>query len=348
MHITPFELNRLFSWFWGIVHGASKVAFDALQVNAIAAALGITQDLLTIALAVYGLLLMFGLVQAPVSNLVSLGLRGAVVATVLTAGAYNYWIRDLITVALPRFWGQVASLGAVDGLSVAAPWDALFNQANAAGWDVMRAVDSWWLKLLVAAYFVVAFVAIGCGFGIWMEGAFMAAFYVAIGPLLFPLVFFKATRPIFTAWAGVTASATVLQLLALTLAGVLVRAETAMLGAITSGAFGDAVARIAALLACALIFGLCARWSLKMPAVAAQLCGGIYWHPAPLIGAAYGAVSSALAAPVTAPLAAATGGAGRAADAAREKLRETGRSFLGSSSPPPGPSVSRSLARAES
>ena len=349
MHITPFDLSRLFSWFWGIVYGASKTAFDGIQVNALAATLGITQDLLTIALGIYGLMLMLGLVQAPVANLVSLGLRGAVVFTFLAASTWNYWVRDLVTVAVPAHWAQVVSFGAADGTGPASPFDTLFNQANAAGWDVMRAVDSWWLKALVILYFVVAFVAIGCGFGIWAEGALMAAFYVAVGPLTLPCAFFKATRPIFTAWCGITASAVVLQLLALAVAGVLVRAETAMLAAITSGAFGDAVSRVAALCACALIFFLCARWSLKMPAAAAQLCGGIYWHPAPLIGAAYDAVGKMLAAPVAVPADAAKQLAGGASRAAVGAAREQARRLLPSASPstPPGPSISRSPAAVE-
>lgn len=349
MHVTPFDMSRLFSWFWGIVMGAMRPAFDAIQVNAIAAAAGISEDMLKVALGIYGIMLMLGLAQAPVSNLVSLGLRGAVLATVLTASFYNYWVRDLVTSALPQLWGQISSFGTAGGLGPAAPFDALFNQANAAGWDVYRRLPEWtFLKLFVFAYFGVALVAIGCGFMIWAEGAFCAALYVAIGPIILPLVLFKATRPIFTAWVGITASAALLQLLALTVASVLVLAMRGMLAAITSGIFGDATAVVAALMASALIFFLCARWSLKMPAVAAQLCGGVHWHPAPLVSAAYGAIMSAFTAPVTLPLQAAKMGAGAALGGVAGIAATQAGKLLSGPSNPPGPSLSRSRAPASS
>lgn len=337
MHITPFDMAHLFSWFWGIVSGTLKPAFDAIQVNALAQAAGLTTNMLAIALGIYGLLLMLGLVQAPVSNLVSLGLRGAVVAAVLTTSTYNYWIRDLVNVALPHLWGQITSLGALDTTSTAGPWDALFNQASAAGWEMLRTTDSWSLKACILIYFVFAYGSIGCGFGIWAEGAFMAAIYVAIGPLMFPLVFFRATRPIFAAWVGVTASSVVLQLLAITVAGVLVRAGTLMLGAVSSGIFGDATAKVAALGACALIFCLCARYSLRLPAAAAQLCGGIYWQPAPLINATYSALMGAAKAPFAIPAQAAADGARAAAGAVGNQARR----MLPAPASPPGPSLSR-------
>ncbi len=340
MHVTPFEIQRLFSWFTGFLDAGLKPAMAAIQINALLLANEQAPILLQIALAAAALFALLGWSSAPVGGYVAVALKGGIVAAVLTASFWNDVVRDFVTVALPAAWTKVVSFGSTD-TGPAAPFDAIFNQTVAAGLDVWRRLWPSPLIVWVVFFFLTALAAIGCGYAVWLAGYFSARMYVSIGPIFVVLGMFTATRPIFLAWIGVLASAVVLQLLAVTLASVLVGSMRAMLGALTSGVFGGPQAQVVGFIGAAVIFALCAWKAYQLPGVASALCGGVYWHPGAIVNATYGAIGKGasnllgMAGPIVAE------GGKRAADKVRERLRH-GDSRPGPSiSPSPGPSLSR-------
>ncbi len=160
----------------------------------------------------------------------------------------------------------------------------------------------------------------------------MATVYVALGPIFISLALFAPTRPIFSAFVGALISTVVLQGLALALASLLVGAEGAMANAVLVSAPTETYGRVGMLFGACMVFSLAGWFALRLPAVAASLCGGVHFAPTALVAMTYGSIQNGASAAIN------TAGnyAGQGVQAARRGLSGP------SSIPPAGPSLSRS------
>jgi hypothetical protein len=279
----------LFSTITSMLDGPLNAALNAILGRGVAYVGTFIIGLCGFAIAIHALAIATGHSQARARLMLTL-FQVIVVVALTSQPLYSQYVRSLILVALPTDLSQLA--GSTPA-TVAHAFDVVWNDALSAGWHVWQKLGTldFGRQLLLGLYFVMAIAAVVCGYGIWLLAHFAAIVYVALGVVLVPTLLFGITRPIFTAWLGVTLSCVVLQALAIIVSSMVVAVESTILSQIANDA-SDAQMSTGMLLCACVIFALAAWMMLKLPSAAAAICGGIHWSPQPITAATYGAVGA--------------------------------------------------------
>lgn len=338
---ASFDPTKPLGSFTALIDAGLLAAGDAVMLRALTEVGAWVQAFGTIALVLVALGISRGLTGASAAGYGAMVLKLGFVVAILSAGAYTYWVRDAVLIAMPATISNLVGTGS--NVTGAGAYDLLLRQAFVFGLTIWRDLSMLNpLKLLVGLFWIIAGAAIVCGYGIWLLGHFMAVVYVSMGGFFIALALFGPTRGITGAWLGATLSAVVLQALSVLLSTLLVSAQTGILSVAVGNTGNDPYTRIGVLFGAAAIFGLCGWFAKRLPDVAARLCGGIHFTPYGVVGATYGAVSRAAARGGRAAL---SFGAGQV-----RALQQTVQRRPASPAPltPPGPSVSRTPAGATS
>jgi hypothetical protein len=281
---------HIFSSLTAMLDGPFNVALDAILGRGVAWVGTFIIALCGFAIAIHAFAIATGHSQARARLMLTL-FQVIVVVALTSQPLYSAYVRNLILVALPNDLSQLA--GSTPAATAHA-FDVVWNVSLDAGWHVWEKVGrlEFGRQLLVGLYFIMAIAAVVCGYGIWLLAHFAAIIYIALGVVLVPTLLFGITRPIFTAWLGVTASCVVLQALAIIAASVVSTVEATILAQVANDTASDVQMQTGMLLCACIVFLLAAWMMLKLPSAAAHICGGIHWTPQAITAATYGAIGA--------------------------------------------------------
>ncbi|HYH37635.1 MAG TPA: type IV secretion system protein [Azospirillum sp.] len=250
---------------------------------------------LVLYIALTGLLILRGEVSKAGAVLFGRILRMILVVWVITGtGIYQHTVHDLFFTTLPNaLTNALTSSGAVRVVS-ADSFDQVWLRAWRAGLEVWRTLG--WSdiaeKAVVVLFWAVAILSTGFCFAIWLISRVILALYIALGPLLVPLVLFAATRAIFERWIGSLISCVILQVTTVVLLFIVLAVEQRVVGTVASMGSVDPMGMLQVLLAGIIFFAVAAYVAFQLPAFAASLSGGLAFHTGALARATRSAVGS--------------------------------------------------------
>lgn len=250
---------------------------------------------LVLYIALTGLLIVRGEVSETGTILFGRILRMILVVWVVTgAGVYQRTVHDLFFSMLPNgLANALTSSGSVSVIS-AGSFDQVWLKAWRGGLEVWRTLG--WSdiaeKAVVVLFWAVAILSTGFCFAIWLISRVILALYIALGPLLVPLVLFAATRAIFERWIGSLISCVILQVTTVVLLYIVLGVEQQVVGRIGIMGSVDPMGMLQVLLAGMIFFAVAAYVAFQLPAFAASLSGGLAFHTGALARATRGAVGS--------------------------------------------------------
>lgn len=283
-------------------------------------------------IALTGLLIVRGHHQEATHSLISRMLSLAIVVWIVTsAGAYQQWIYDLFFTVLPRDLGT-ALTGGGTGTVAASDFDKVWLKSWGAGLEVWKTLswDDIAEKLVVVLFWGAGILSTGFAFAIWLVSRVILALYVAIGPLLVPLVLFPATRSLFERWIGSMITCILLQISTLVLLFIVLGVEVQVAGSVVALGTSDPLPMIQVLLAGIIFFAVAAYVALQLPAFASSIGGGMHFHVGAIARAGLSAVTGAGRAYGGASRVAATGAqaTGRAATGIVRTIRQSAGNSL--------------------
>jgi type IV secretion system protein VirB6 len=250
---------------------------------------------LVLYIALTGALIIRGETNETGAPLLGRILKMSLVVWIITgAGAYQQYVYDFFFTTLPSgLSNALTSSGSINVIS-ANSFDQVWLKAWRAGLEVWRTLR--WNdiaeKAVVALFWFVAILSTSFCFAIWLISRVILALYIAIGPLLIPLVLFPATRAVFERWIGSLISCVILQVTTIVLLYIVLAVEQEVVGTVASMGSVDPMVMIQVLFAGIIFFAVSAYVGFQLPSLASSLSGGLAFHTGALARAALGAVGS--------------------------------------------------------
>ena len=244
-------------------------------------------------IALTGILIIRGYHQEATHSLISRMLKLAIVVFMVTsAGAYQQWVYDFFFVVMPHDLATAVT-GAGAGVVDASSFDLVWLRAWRAGLEVWKTLTwhDFAEKLVIIVFWAAGIISTGFGFAIWLVSRVILALYVAIGPLLIPLVLFPATRSLFERWIGSMISCIILQIATLVLLFIILEVERSVVSSVASLHSSDPMEMIQILLAGIIFFAVAGYVALQLPAFASSIGGGMHFHVGAIARAGLSAVS---------------------------------------------------------
>ncbi|VVT11769.1 conserved membrane hypothetical protein [Sphingomonas aurantiaca] len=240
---------------------------------------------LKIALVLYvaltGFLIARGEAPAPMSVLLPRMLKMGIIVWLLTgSGIYQQWVYNFFFLTLPDSLKDALTSSPGMGAVSANSFDDGWIKAWRAGLEVWKkltwhdfgpqfAVILFWLAAIISNVFC---------FAIWLISRVTLAIYIALGPLLIPLVLFPATRGIFERWIGALISCVILQITTIVLLYIILLTEQIVVGTVATKAATSDIEGIQVLLSGIIFFAVAAFVALQLPGLASSLSGGLTFH----------------------------------------------------------------------
>lgn len=240
---------------------------------------------LKIALVLYvaltGLLLVRGETTEPGSLIMGRVLKAALVVWLLTgSGIFQQYVYDFFFTTLPSGLSNALTSSGAAGAVSANSFDNGWIKAWRAGVEVWMKL-SWkdfGPQLAVLLFWMAAIIANTFCFTIWLLSRVFLALYIALGPLLVPLVLFPATRALFERWIGALISCVVLQITTIVLLYIILLTEQQVVGTVATVTAASSVEGIQVLLSGIIFFAVAAFVAVQLPGVASSLSGGLTFH----------------------------------------------------------------------
>ncbi|UZO95027.1 Channel protein VirB6 (plasmid) [Roseomonas mucosa] len=232
--------------------------------------------------ALTGILFIRGEASEPGSVVMSRGIKFAIIVWLLTgSGLYQQWVYNFFFVSLPNGLSQsLTSTGAAGAVS-ANSFDDGWIKSWRAGLEVWNrtAWDDFAQQIGVLLFWIAAVLSNVFCFAIWLISRIILAVYIALGPLLIPLVLFPATRGVFERWIGALISCVILQITTIVLLYIILLAENQVLAkVVTTSRGGDSIQGLQVLLSGIVFFAVAAFVAVQLPGVASSLSGGLSFH----------------------------------------------------------------------
>jgi len=283
---------QIFGQLSGLIQSPLIAATQNVVGTMISAVTGILQSVLAVYIAFTGYQMFAGHMAEPVRDVWLRIVKGAFVVFLLTTGNYTAYVTNLVLTGIPH---DISTALGGDGVS-AAIFDHLWNVAFKGGLSVLNHVN-WYdfgIEGLVLAYWFAAVIACVLCFAIWQSAQILLALFVAIGPLVCPMLLFSATRSIFERWIGALLGMLFLQVMVIVLLTVLLQAENSLLlGAVANT---NVIAQMQGLFAPIIMFGIAALLVWQLPGAATALAGGMHFHAYALHQATFGKAAAGAAA----------------------------------------------------
>ena len=243
------------------------------------------------------LIMMMNPTQEPLTGLLRNLVRSALVFFIISSAAnFNQYFGTLFLTTLPTEIGNSIS-GATGAYSLTGgAFDDVWNRAWAAGLVVYKnlpwSIKGIALQFLVVAYWILAILAIGVGFLIYLGAHITLGLVVAIGPLFVACYLFPATRRFFDGWISALVSLVLVQVLSITLLSLLTRTEDMTIAQIVgNGSGGNEIAQLQLLLCGTMLFVICALLAAQLPGIAIGIAGGVHQQVSVYSQAIYGSAS---------------------------------------------------------
>lgn len=253
---------------------------------------------LKIALVLYvaltGFLIARGEAPAPMSVLLPRILKMAIIVWLLTgSGNYQQWVYNFFFVTLPGSLQDAMTSGG-GGTVSANSFDQGWIKAWRAGLEVWKKL-SWHdigPQIAVILFWMAAIISNVFCFAIWLISRVTLAIYIALGPLLIPLVLFPATRGVFERWIGALISCVILQITTIVLLYIILLTEQIVVGTVATKAATSDIEGIQVLLSGIIFFAVAAFVALQLPGLASSLSGGLTFHTGAIARGMQSAVGS--------------------------------------------------------
>jgi type IV secretion system protein VirB6 len=223
---------------------------------------------LVLYIALTGALIIRGETNEAGAPLLGRILKMSLVVWIITgAGAYQQYVYDFFFTTLPSgLSNALTSSGSINVIS-ANSFDQVWLKAWRAGLEVWRTLR--WNdiaeKAVVALFWFVAILSTSFCFAIWLISRVILALYIAIGPLLIPLVLFPATRAVFERWIGSLISCVILQVTTIVLLYIVLAVEQEVVGTVASMGSVDPMVMIQVLFAGIIFFAVSAYVGFQLP-----------------------------------------------------------------------------------
>jgi type IV secretory pathway VirB6-like protein len=210
----------------------------------------------------------------------------------LQTGQYTQYVSDFFLQAVPHTLG--AALGGTT--SPVAGLDTVLDSALTTGSKTYEALPNYSLKtiplaLAVIVYVVVALVAVGYAFAVYMTAAIINVAVIVVGPVFLALAAIPATRRFAAGWLGVVVGGCVTQLMAVAVILFLTNAENTMIqqtvGPVAANN-SNSLGLLWGLAQCGILLALCTAVVKKIPAIAQEIAGGVYHGTAGAHSATFG------------------------------------------------------------
>ena len=210
----------------------------------------------------------------------------------LQTGQYTQYVSDFFLQAVPNTLG--AALGGTT--SPVAGLDTVLDSAVTAAANTYEALPSLALKTIplalgVIVYVVVALVAVGYAFAVYMTAAIINVAVIVVGPVFLALAAIPATRRFAAGWLGVVVGGCVTQLMAVAVILFLTSAENSMIQQTVGPAASsnsNSLGMLWGLAQCGLFLALCTAVVKKIPSIAQEIAGGVYHGTAGAHSATFG------------------------------------------------------------
>ena len=220
----------------------------------------------------------------------------------LQMGQYTQYVSDLFLQAVPNTIG--AALGGTT--SPVAGLDTVLNSAVTAASKTYEALPTLALKTIplcfsVIVFIVIAAVSIGYTFAVYMTAVIISVVAVVVGPVFLALAAIPFTRRFAAGWFGVLVGGCATQLMALAVIQLLTGAETRLMQQTVvsvAASNSNGLGMLWGLLQCGLLLALCSAVVKKIPDIAREIAGGVYYGAASFHTATFGAAAAAAGASV--------------------------------------------------
>ena len=253
------------------------------------------QTALVIYIALTGILILRGHASEGIGSLVTRILKMSLVVWFATNGAlYTTWVSGFFLTALPNEVSQAVSSSMDGGTTISAnSFDVLLVKAYDAGLEVWKLLS--WTdigeQVFVVLYWVVASLACLVTFAIWFISHVSLAIFVALAPLMLPMVLFRVTAPIFERWVGAMISAVIVQVVTVILLTLTLQVEAQLVAQLANYTGTNPFEQIRTLIAAIAFFGFATLLAFQIPGFGTALAGGLHFHTGALARATLGAVS---------------------------------------------------------
>jgi len=265
---------QIFGQLSGLIQPPVVASAQNVAGTMISAVAGVLQSVLAVYIAFTGYQMFTGHMAEPVRDVWLRIVKGAFVVFLLSAGNYTTYVTNLVLTGIPQ---DISTALGGNGVS-ASIFDHIWNTAFEGGLAVWKHTN-WYdfgIELLILAYWFAAVIACVLCFAIWQSAQILLALFVAIGPLVWAMLLFNATRSVFERWIGALLGMLLLQAMVIVLLTVLVEAENSLLqGASTST---NVIAQMQGLFAPIIMFGIAALLVWQLPGAATALAGGMHFH----------------------------------------------------------------------
>jgi type IV secretion system protein VirB6 len=208
---------------------------------------------------------------------------------------YMRYVGNLFLTVIPN--GTAGAFGAQQ--SPAAGMDHVLNTAMGEALLTYQALP-WSLAAIplgigIVFFVVVALVATGFGFGIYVLAVFTVVVCVFVGPVFLGLAVAPATRKFAAGWLAVTVAGVVTQMIALAVLLLLTAAEgtslTQTAATITTG--DNSINMLIELGQCGVLMFLCTIVIKEIPGLARAIAGGVWQNVSAINSATFGAAAAA-------------------------------------------------------
>ena len=219
----------------------------------------------------------------------------AVFFIISSAANFNQYFGTLFLTTLPTEITNAIS-GATGGSTLSGnEFDNIWNRAWTAGLIVYKNLP-WSLKgialqFLVVAFWIIAIMAIGIGFMVYLGCHVILALVVALGPLFVCCFLFPTSRRFFDGWISTMVSLVLTQVLSITLLVLLTNTENATITQISAGSGSNEIAQIQLLLYAIVLFVMCALLATQLPGIAVGIAGGVHQQVSVYSQAVYSSAS---------------------------------------------------------
>jgi type IV secretion system protein VirB6 len=219
--------------------------------------------------------------QEPLTNFLRQLTGVALVFFIISSAAnFNQYFGTMFLTTLPTEITNAIS-GATGGNTLSGDaFDNIWNRAWTAGLVVYKNLP-WSLKgialqFLVVSFWIIAIMAIGIGFMVYLGCHVTLALVVALGPLFVCCFLFPASRRFFDGWISTMVSLVLTQVLTITLLVLLTNTENITIAQIAANSSGNEIAQIQLLLYAIVLFVMCALLASQLPGIAVGIAGGVH------------------------------------------------------------------------
>ncbi len=229
---------------------------------------------LTLYVLWFGILVLRGAVQEPISEALARIIKASIVTTLtLSYASYNDYVGSFFFDTLPR---EIAAV--VGGGTPASPgrFDQLLTRTNVLVEEMWR--DAGWSFGLIKAAVssVVIYVTMGLltayGYFTWLFAKFALALALGLGPVFIALGLFESMRGFAQAWLAQVVNYVILQVLSIAVLAMMLTTLEGLLGT-SKGAWDSTASALGIVAGGTFCFGV--LWNL--PAMAAALASGGAW-----------------------------------------------------------------------